>query len=107
VAIARRIMPLVLRSCGIPDLCHADRRPDMPESFNEATNSENSAQLRIEEYFNDPTLTRLIDQALVGNWEVKILAQDVQIAGNLNLARREAYLPFVIFGGGQTQPLRA
>ena len=28
--------------------------------------------------FNDPMLTRLIDQALVGNRELKILAQDVK-----------------------------
>ena len=45
-------------------------------------------------------LTSLIDQALVGNRELKILAQDVQIAGNEILARRGAYLPFVTFGGG-------
>ena len=46
-------------------------------------------------------LTSLIDQALVGNRELKILAQDVQIAGNEILARRGAYLPFVTFGGGR------
>ena len=46
-------------------------------------------------------LTSSIDQALVGNREVKIRAQDVQIAGNENLARRGAYIPFVTFGGGR------
>jgi len=29
-------------------------------------------------FFNDPMHTRLIDQALVGNRELKILAQDVK-----------------------------
>ncbi len=32
---------------------------------------------------NDPMLTRLIDPALVGNRELKILAKDVQIAYSL------------------------
>ena len=45
-------------------------------------------------------LTSLIDQALAGNRELKILAQDVQIAGNEIPARRGAYLPFVTIGGG-------
>ena len=43
-------------------------------------------------------LTSLIDQALVGNRELKILNEEVQIASNEILARRGAYLPFVTFG---------
>ena len=45
-------------------------------------------------------LTRLIDQALVGNRELKILNEDVQIASNEILARPGAYLPFVTLGAG-------
>ena len=45
-------------------------------------------------------LTSLIDQALVGNQELKILDEDVQIASNVILARQGAYLPFVTLGGG-------
>jgi outer membrane protein TolC len=45
--------------------------------------------------------TSLIDQALASNREVKILAQDVQIAANEILARRGAYLPFVTFGAAR------
>ena len=45
-------------------------------------------------------LTSLIDQALAGNRELKVLAQDVQIAGNEIPARRGAYLFFVTIGGG-------
>lgn len=105
-------MLLVLPSCGIPQLRHADPGPVLPASFNAAANSgpdqpagfdgaasaENSAQLGIEEFFNDPTLTRLIDQALAGNRELRILEEEVQIAQNEILARRGAYLPFVTFG---------
>ena len=91
---------LVVPSCGIPNLRQADPGPDLPGGFKGAIWSENSSQVGIEEFFDDPMLTSLIDQALVGNREEKILAQDVQIAGNEILARRGMYLPFVTFGGG-------
>ncbi len=74
--------------------------PPLPEDFNGATSPENSAQLGIEEFFNDPMLICLIDQALVGNQELRILNEDIQIASNEILARRGAYLPFVTAGGG-------
>ena len=77
----------------------------------ERTTAENSAQLGIEEFFNDPLLTRLIDQALAGNRELKILDEEVQIASNEILARQGAYLPFVTVGASagleQTQQLHA
>ncbi len=91
---------LVLPACHIPDLRHPDPGPGLPESFNGATSSENSSQVAIEESFNDPKLTSLIDQALVGNQELKILTEDVQIAKNMIMARQGAYLPFVTIGGG-------
>ncbi len=61
---------------------------------------ENSSQLAWCEFFDDPFLTDLISQALLGNQELKILAEDIQIASNEVLARRGAYLPFVSFGAG-------
>ena len=53
-------------------------------------------------------LTRLIQQALVGNRELKILDEEVQIARNEVLARQGAYLPFVTVGagGGLDKPSR-
>ena len=71
-------MQLVLPSCAIPNLRQAEPGPDLPASFEGATRLENSSQPGIEEFFNDPMLTRLIDQVLVGNRELKILAQDVK-----------------------------
>src|SRR5262245_24491907 len=71
-------MLLVLPSCAILNLRQAELGPDLPASFNGVTSSENSSQLGIEAFFNDPVLTRLIDQALVGNRELMILAQDVK-----------------------------
>jgi outer membrane protein, multidrug efflux system len=92
---------LVLRSCGIPNLRQADPGPDRLGGFKGATCSENSSQVGSEEFFDDPMLTSLIDQALAGNRELKILAQDVQIAGDEIPARRGTYLLFVSIGCGE------
>lgn len=89
-------LPLVLSSCGIPNLRQALPGPVLPASFNRAnnsgpdlpaggngaTNTENVSQLATEDFFNDPLLTNLICQALAGNRELKILEEDVQIARN-------------------------
>jgi NodT family efflux transporter outer membrane factor (OMF) lipoprotein len=90
---------LVLPSC-IPHLRKPAPAPPVPKDFNGAMSPENSSQVTIEDFFNDPTLIRLIDQGLAGNQELRILNENVQIASNEVLARRGAYLPFVTAGGG-------
>ncbi|HZY87688.1 MAG TPA: TolC family protein [Gemmataceae bacterium] len=99
---------LVLSSCGVPPLRPAQPGPGLPETFNGAASSANSARLGIVEFFNDPILAGLIDQALVGNRELKILEEEVQIARNEILARQGTYLPFVTFGAnvGVDKPSR-
>ena len=94
-------MLLVLPSC-IPNLRRPEPGPGLPASFQGATSSENSSQVGIEEFYNDPMLICLIHQALAlaGNRELKILNEDVQIARNEILARSGAYLPFVSVGAG-------
>jgi multidrug efflux system outer membrane protein len=99
-AITCGIMLLVLPSCGIPPLRKAEPPPGLPETLNGATSSENSSQLTIEEFYHDPTLTSLIDQAVANNRELKVLNEDVQIASNEVLARSGAYLPFISAGAG-------
>jgi NodT family efflux transporter outer membrane factor (OMF) lipoprotein len=47
----------------------------------------------VHEFFSDPQLSGLIDQALAGNQELKILNQDIVIANNDVMRRRGAYLP--------------
>jgi outer membrane protein, multidrug efflux system len=89
---------LALPSC-IPNLRKPALAPPLPENFNGAISPESSAQLRIEEFYDDPTLIGLIDRALVGNQELRILTENIQIASNEVLARRGAYLPFVTAGG--------
>jgi NodT family efflux transporter outer membrane factor (OMF) lipoprotein len=60
----------------------------------------------IAEFFNDPMLTNLIDQALGSNRELLILNEEIQIAQNEILARQGAYLPFLTFstGAGVSKP---
>jgi NodT family efflux transporter outer membrane factor (OMF) lipoprotein len=81
------------------DLRQSGSGTDLPEVFPEKTSSENSAELRIEEFYNDPMLIVLINQALAGSQELRILNENIQIASNEILARRGAYLPFVTAGG--------
>ncbi len=99
-AIACSIMLLVLPSCGIPPLRHPQPGPGVPVDFNGRTSPDNSAQLGIEEFYNDRMLTYLIEKALVDNRELRVLNEEVQISGNEVLARSGAYLPFVTVAAG-------
>jgi NodT family efflux transporter outer membrane factor (OMF) lipoprotein len=98
---------LVLPGCFIPQLRPATTALTLPESFdgspngangatiNNQTDAENSAQLRVDEFYNDSTLTQLICQALANNRELKILEEDVQIAQASIMSRRGALFPFL------------
>jgi len=61
---------------------------------------DNSAQLGVAEFYNDPTLTDLVAQAMAGNRELKILEQEVVLANYEVQARRGAIFPFVTAGIG-------
>jgi len=104
---------LVLPGCWIPalrkpmpgpglpesfDLRKADPQSDLPAVFDAADSPESSAQLKIDEFFDDPMLLGLMHQALVGNQELRILSENVQIASNEIIARKGAYLPFIFPG---------
>jgi outer membrane protein, multidrug efflux system len=99
-AFACGILLLALSGCGIPRLGLPRPAQPLPPNFNGATTPENSSEVPTSEFFNDPNLIGLIDQALFGNQQLRILAQDIAIANNEILRRRGAYLPFVTFGGG-------
>src|SRR5689334_5316788 len=73
---------LALPSCCLPKLMHAEPGKPLPDSFNGKTDADNSAQIRWCEFFSDPTLIDLINQALAGNQELKIRNQDIRIANN-------------------------
>jgi multidrug efflux system outer membrane protein len=99
-AIACSMILLVLPACGIPDLRHPQPGPGLPPNFTEADSPENSSQLGIEEFYKDRLLTCLLEKALLDNRELKILNEEVAIAGNEVLSRSGAYLPFISVASG-------
>ncbi len=99
LAIAYSIL-LFLPGCGIPKLRLPEPPRPLPPTFIGDNSPENSALVGTTEFFDDPQLSSLIDQALAGNQNLKILAQNIAIANNEVLRRRGAYLPFVTYGAG-------
>ena len=97
-ALAGGILLLFLSGCGIPRLRGPAPAEMTPPTFNGEFNTENSAHLGVIDFFDDPRLISLVDQALFGNQELRILAQDIAIANNEVLRRRGTFLPFVTFG---------
>ena len=105
---------LVLPACQIPALRPAGLGSVLPASFNGSPNgpngatisgadgSENSARLRVDEFYNDPVLTQLVCQAVAGNRELKVLEEEIQVARSEILYRRGAFLPLASLraGGG-------
>lgn len=95
----------ILPACAIPKIDEADAGAPLPRSFtpeqvNSPQGAKNSAQMGWREFFQDEQLAQLIEQALVGNQELKILAQEVRIANNDIEVRKGEYLPFVNLGAG-------
>ncbi|MFO1021754.1 MAG: TolC family protein [Planctomycetales bacterium] len=98
VSVVLGMLALGLSGCNIPRLRHMDSTPIIPEDFRGRTSAENSAQIGIAEFFNDPVLTGLLTYGLAQNQELRIRNEEVQIANNEILARRGAYLPFLNIG---------
>jgi outer membrane protein, multidrug efflux system len=100
VAIAVACSVLFLPGC-IPNL----RNPEpglnrLPEGFRGTSSPDNSAKVEVHEFYTDPMLICLINQALspIGNRELKIMNEEVQIARAEILGRSGAYLPFLTAG---------
>ena len=97
---------LSIPACHIPNLRGARPGNHVPEVFDVKADPEpdgsiiedSSGQIELHEFFDDPMLTSLIDQAFVDNQELKILAEEIQIARNDVYRRRGAYLPFFSLG---------
>ena len=86
---------LCFPGCRLPKLQNAEAGAPLPNDFNGAVTAESSAQIGWREFFDDPTLVVLVDQAFAGNQELKILGQRVRRANYEIMARRGAYLPFL------------
>jgi NodT family efflux transporter outer membrane factor (OMF) lipoprotein len=99
---------LSLSGCLIPAQRAATPALPLPKSFSTTTSESGKAsnssmtttvQLpSIQSFHGDPALLRLIDQAILGNQELKILDEEVQIAANEVRARRGAIFPSIGLG---------
>ena len=72
----------------------ADR--SVPEDFGQSLapgGPQSSADLQLSDFFRDPNLLGLVDQALTNNQELLIVDQEVSIAGNEVMARYGEFLP--------------
>ena len=94
---------LLLISACVPKslvLINKNENKYVPERFNDARDSTNTAKTVWKEYFTDPNLVGLIDTALRNNQELNITLQEIEISRNEIGARKGEYLPFVTLGGG-------
>lgn len=89
---------LLLPACQIPKLRNPQQTAVLPATFNGAADAASSAQLHVEEFYQDPILSRLACLAVTNNRELKILEEEVQIARNEVISRSGAYLPMLNFG---------
>jgi NodT family efflux transporter outer membrane factor (OMF) lipoprotein len=93
--------------CFIPKLRSAQTSLTLPPTydgppqgttnatFSGSASDETSAQLRVEEFYPDPMLVRLMCEALRNNRELKILEEEVAVARAVVTATRGAYWPTV------------
>jgi NodT family efflux transporter outer membrane factor (OMF) lipoprotein len=95
------IMALMMQACSIPLLNIKKAEVKLPEHFSQqAQEQDNSANTNWKEFFDDPYLLGLVDQAVANNKEVNILMQRISMAANEVEARKGEYKPFVSFGAG-------
>ncbi|MFM8271228.1 MAG: TolC family protein [Gemmata sp.] len=92
-------MVLVLPSCQIPKLRQSQTGSAIPATYNGAATPDNSALLRVDEFYDDQNIHRLVCQAMANNRDLKVLEEEIEVARSAILARRGAYLPLVGFRG--------
>ncbi len=86
---------LAFSACKTPDIVEREPQTNFPETYNETTDTVNSANIKWSDYFTDPHLNALIDTALQNNQELKITLQEIEMARNEVSAKKGEYLPFV------------
>ncbi len=95
------VVGLMLQACGIPELTPKNEDTHLPDSFIPGLSEQtNTANVKWEDFFEDPNLLSLIDIAVVNNKEVNIMMQRISVAENEIQARKGEYFPFVNFGSG-------
>ena len=101
---------LLVQACATPTIETRNPKLDLPEQFNakvsqvdtqagQGINQSTQANIQWSEWFNDPTLSALVDTAVKNNQEVSILIQRINMASNEVYAREGEYLPRLSAGG--------
>ncbi len=92
---------IIYTSCKLPVPIQVPTQKPAPAAYNNnSTDSTNSADLKWQEFFNDPNLITLIDTAINNNPDMLMLLQDIEMAQNKIQWRHGALLPSVMVGGG-------
>ncbi len=86
---------LLYTACKIPAITGRKENRGIPEKFNSANDTSNTAKMSWKDFFTDPYLTTLIDTALKNNQELNITLQEIEIRRNEIRVRKGEYLPFV------------
>ncbi|MBC7383527.1 MAG: TolC family protein [Bacteroidia bacterium] len=93
---------LIADSCRMPFMGRITENKNVPTTYNNSSDSSNTARIKWKQFFTDPYLAALIDSALQNNQEFAIMLQEINIARNEVRARKGQYLPFIniISGAG-------
>lgn len=91
---------LFVASCKAPAITAASQRKTVPASYNNKSDSVNTAAIPWRIFFSDPDLQNLVDTALKNNQELMITLQEIEIARNDIRFRQAALLPTVGLGAG-------
>ncbi len=93
-------LSLLVTACKTPALVEKTANSTVPASYNDASDTTNTATVRWKDYFTDPYLNALIDTALINNQELNITLQEIEITRNEVRLRKGEYLPFMGLRGG-------
>lgn len=99
VALIAILMLMAFQSC-VPTRTVREENTILPDSYQKATDTLNTADMQWRAFFSDTNLVQLIDTALTNNQELNIMLQQVTMAQNEIQARKGEYLPFVQLSAG-------
>ncbi|HCN50414.1 MAG TPA: RND transporter [Chryseobacterium sp.] len=87
---------LSLAACKSIDIQQRTENRTVPEKYASVENDTiNTGKQKWNEYFSDPNLQNLINQALQNNQELNIILQEIEISKNEIKAKKGEYLPSV------------
>jgi outer membrane protein, multidrug efflux system len=95
ITFAFLIFSIIVSDCKTPETIVNTNKKQMPQSFAEAKDSTNSADIKWKDFFADKNIITLIDTALKNNFDVLMTLQKIEIARNDLRLTKGAMLPTV------------